>query len=903
MRKGFIPILLVWILIAASVSPTLGKSHSVLYAESNPLPSDGNNSTSLGWVTNFGGGLMDYVTQSIMYPDGRVATAGWFQGNIQFDDIVDPVGAIGGSNDIDFFLGWTEPNGTWITALSEGSVSTDSIETIALMPDGDLIVAGTYCINSIDIECELALGELTPLEKESYRDEGNAFVARIDSSGEWLWASQIQNQYEMFVVDMLITPDNNIHVSIVVEGDIRLEQTTIESSSDQSLMVVTFSENGDALRHVKVDTIGGIEPFGSLCMDGLEATYIAVSFTGELIVNETVLTSKGMTDLAVARYSEFGWDWAISAGGPGEDRVWDCDGRGTSGIEIVGEFNGNASFDELYTEQSNGIDLFVAEVSQSGGWVDVVTEGGTGIDRATGIAYNEQGSTFITGVTSGGLTIGEDTLVDIDGFNDENHYDIFLAELLDNNTWEWAISAGGSGHDEPTALEVATDGSPFVSYIYNGDISIASHNSSTLGSFDVGIWLYQTDRDNDGILDGEDNCPRISNGAQTNYDGDLEGDVCDIDDDNDGVSDALDDCSLGETNWFSEESTDHDSDGCRDATEDFDDDEDTIFDYNDLCPLGPVGWKSTPEEDAEGDGCADIDTDGDDWVDQMDNCPFLSNPTQADLDGDNIGDGCDIDEDGDKIANPTDNCPRDSPVWTSTQVNDHDQDGCHDSITDFDDDEDGVLDADDACPRGEIRWAGTASIDDYDGDGCRDVSEDDDDDGDGINNAIDNCQKGILGIAAIGQDVDGDGCIDSAEDDDDDEDGVLDVNDLCKQTVEGQQVGITGCSQYQLDDDLDGIPNAIDLCQNTEPGLLVDLAGCKVDIGSTTDDDASSKNNFTLSTGLYALAAALVVGAVYVTFFNKPNSEVASKKYTVSERSKRTSSSNGAQEYAIGEDE
>ena len=91
--------------------------------------------------------------------------------------------------------------------------------------------------------------------------------------------------------------------------------------------------------------------------------------------------------------------------------------------------------------------------------MDVVTEGGTGIDRATGIAYNEQGSTFITGVTSGGLTIGEDTLVDIDGFNDENHYDIFLAELLDNNTWEWAISAGGSGHDEPTALEVATDGS------------------------------------------------------------------------------------------------------------------------------------------------------------------------------------------------------------------------------------------------------------------------------------------------------------------------------------------------------------------------------------------------------------------------------------------------------------
>lgn len=868
MRRSSICKVLVTLFILGSISSAPINTENWEDSSVNIFAVEGNNTSALGWVSPFGGDSNDFIVESLVYDDGRTVSAGWFQGSLQFRDQIDGVGATGGSEDLDFFITWMDENGSFLSAINGGSTAFDSIDAIVIMPNGDLIVAGTYCLNSVGEQCELELGDLTPLTKEDQDEDGNVFLARLDSSGSWTWATQIQNMNELFVIDMMLSDSSNIHLAVSFRNTLEFNGSFIPATNEPNLLVATFDENGQVLSHVSAESADGIEHIGALCSDGAGQNYVAITYSGLLRIADTQLYSSGSTDVAIASYSELGWNWAISGGGYGEDRAWDCDGKSTSGIHVVGEYLGNASFGALYTSQSSGVDFFIGEVSSTGGWADLVHAGGVGLERITAITHSGQGSLYVAGLTSAGLTLGNDILDDLDGINDDTHNDIFLAELLSNNTWEWAIQAGGSGNDEPMAISLGLDGSPLLSFIFSGSFEAGITTSSSLGGFDSGTWLYQTDRDNDGLLDGEDNCPRISNSDQTNLDNDLQGDACDDDDDNDNVLDDVDDCPQGEFGWFSEPGTDHDGDGCQDDGEDFDDDEDTIFDHNDLCPLGPIGWISTPEVDTEGDGCADIDTDGDGFVDQMDNCPTDANVEQLDLDDDNIGDICDIDEDGDGIANPTDNCPQDTPMWTSTTINDHDQDGCHDSITDLDDDEDGVGDADDSCPRGEVRWSSSASIDDYDGDGCRDLSEDVDDDQDGVNDVVDNCPTGLMGVAAPGQDNDGDGCIDSVEDLDDDEDGVLDSTDLCLGTIYGQQVGITGCSQYQLDDDLDGIPNAIDLCLNTVAGKIVDLAGCEIDSGNTASDDTSSNGGISMTKALYIFAALFLGAAFY--FSNKP---------------------------------
>jgi hypothetical protein len=82
--------------------------------------------------------------------------------------------------------------------------------------------------------------------------------------------------------------------------------------------------------------------------------------------------------------------------------------------------------------------------------------------------------------------------------------------------------------------------------------------------------------------------------------------------------------------------------------------------------------------DVDCDGVSDvtdplIDQDGDTIGDSVDNCPRVSNPDQADSDGNKIGDACDLDADNDGLSNAIDKITvrilqthlRSIPIWTA----------------------------------------------------------------------------------------------------------------------------------------------------------------------------------------------------------------------------------------------
>ncbi len=145
------------------------------------------------------------------------------------------------------------------------------------------------------------------------------------------------------------------------------------------------------------------------------------------------------------------------------------------------------------------------------------------------------------------------------------------------------------------------------------------------------------DTDGDGVANTVDNCPTVSNAAQTDTDNDGLGNACDADDDADGVADTADNCPL----TSNVNQTDTDADGSGDAC-DADDDGDGVADTVDNCPLTSNNDQLDTDNDGNGDVC-DGDDDGDGVADGSDNCPLVANADQADSDNDGIGDVCDPD--------------------------------------------------------------------------------------------------------------------------------------------------------------------------------------------------------------------------------------------------------------------
>jgi alpha-tubulin suppressor-like RCC1 family protein len=217
----------------------------------------------------------------------------------------------------------------------------------------------------------------------------------------------------------------------------------------------------------------------------------------------------------------------------------------------------------------------------------------------------------------------------------------------------------------------------------------------------------------------------------------------DRDIDHDGVFNNEDDCMDGETGWTSNTSTDNDSDGCQDSSEDLDDDNDFLNDTDEAT----LGTNST-----------DPDTDDDGYLDGLDDFP-LDGSEWLDTDADGIGNNADADDDNDGWSDSAEYyCQTDSLNGTDIP-GDNDGDGNCD-YTDTDDDNDGTPDSEDDFP------FDSGADTDTDGDGMPNtlvanytgnLTEDFDDDNDGWNDTAEvDCGNDPLSNSSTPVDTDGD---------------------------------------------------------------------------------------------------------------------------------------------------
>lgn len=216
-------------------------------------------------------------------------------------------------------------------------------------------------------------------------------------------------------------------------------------------------------------------------------------------------------------------------------------------------------------------------------------------------------------------------------------------ELVENNTFKYTFNF------QPE-FEGSDDIYARITYVdENGIENVLSEQ--------IQFSVSEFDYDGDGVPNISDDCPDTPTGVSVNGNGCSEEQLSD--DDGDSVPNYLDECPNTPNGEISDEK------GCSESQKD--DDEDGIMNDVDNCPQISNENQEDLDDDGEGDACDD-DWDGDGVLNSEDNCPEISNSNQSDLDNDGIGDVCDDDIDGDGVLNDVDTCPE-TPSGVNVDAN------------------------------------------------------------------------------------------------------------------------------------------------------------------------------------------------------------------------------------------
>mmetsp|Transcript_89718 Transcript_89718/g.158796 ORF Transcript_89718/g.158796 Transcript_89718/m.158796 type:complete len:355 (+) Transcript_89718:25-1089(+) len=305
------------------------------------------------WATSAGGVGNDYGTRVAVDPRGEVFVMGrfglWWNHPATFGSTVLP--STGGLGLFEMKL---DSSGGVLWAMNGGVPKKKSCLGRAADSSGSIYETGRFGGTT----------HFGPWARTS-NGAGDAYLTKLGRSGQMEWIHYWGGPGDDSGNDVAIDIAGNAYVAGHFTGDISFGAHLVHSgaSTNTAAFVHKISSAG-TVQWAK--SMGGSSKACaySVAVDASKNVYVTGGFEGTAVFSPSIsLTSAGEQDVFVMKLNETGdVQWALKAGGPGEDTGNSVDVDGAGNVYIAGIFSDTASFGARQLSSAGQGDVFVMKL-------------------------------------------------------------------------------------------------------------------------------------------------------------------------------------------------------------------------------------------------------------------------------------------------------------------------------------------------------------------------------------------------------------------------------------------------------------------------------------------------------------------------------------------------------------
>jgi hypothetical protein len=394
---------------------------------------------------------------------GNVVVVGQYQGTVDFGaGLVTSYTNPTGPPTVDAYVAKYSSSGSPVWSRSIGGNAADTASAVTTDSSRNVIMTGYQASSSADYG-----GGMLPS-----RGGNDIFVAKYDSTGGYLWAKTIGGTGVDMGTGVAVDAAGNVFVTghfDVSSGGVDFGGGPLTSAGSRDVFLVKYSSAGAHLWSKRIGGTSG-ETGGAVGVDSGGNVIVAGNFQGTIDCGGGNLTSAGLGDLFVAKYSATGQHlWSKRFGGTGNDNVRGVAVDAAGDAVLTGDFTGTINFGGANLTSAGLEDIFLAKLlGASGGHSWSKRFGSTSrTDMGYGVAVDGSNNVAITGFFAYGADFGGGMLVAQDT-------DIFVAKY---NSAGAHISSKRYG--DPAGQYAAQYGDA-IAMSSGGNISITGHFVGTL---------------------------------------------------------------------------------------------------------------------------------------------------------------------------------------------------------------------------------------------------------------------------------------------------------------------------------------------------------------------------------------------------------------------------------------